>query len=161
MSVKAIKSGAIEFLGVGFGTDRPVRAVASAALDSRWSYHLSSRGVGGSAIADGGVDAAAFEDGNLLDLKSIPRWHRRISGFEDASDSGTGTLLYPSAAPGRSSSKCDLAPSTPSMRAYGFSLIKQMVSAMREARAFWKEPFPGLISIAGDRRIQHYGSNGP
>jgi hypothetical protein len=87
--------------GVAFTTDHPVRAAASATLTpARWSYRMRSLGVGSNATTEGGVDAAAFEEGRLLDIKSSTRWRRRISGIEDAFDGGDGTLYVPGGSPG-------------------------------------------------------------
>jgi hypothetical protein len=89
----AVDGGAAGFVKahIGYGVvlprvNRPTQILASSGLyNPRWVYNMRTFGIGSSATAEMGGDAAAFEEGHLLgDVLSTKFDRRRISGVESA-----------------------------------------------------------------------------
>lgn len=84
--------------GVGcvFSVDHPANVILDADFDFRHKFIMDCTSISGFARVDGGVDAALMRGAEALMIGTLPVYHRRISGTEDANaDVPYAAMHYP------------------------------------------------------------------
>jgi hypothetical protein len=87
-----IQGGADRFVQAHIGVgcivriERQIVVQFFAPRSSRHSYVVGARGVSASATSEGGAETTFMRGSTVLQGGTIPFWHRRVSGFEDARD---------------------------------------------------------------------------